>query len=742
MFKTFPIVLDITKHQLNDMFQVNSNDLNTVRLNLSIKSGLEIFDLTGKIVRIAIKKPDGFIAFQTGGVTDPSNGLCEFILDRQAYLVEGKHEAEVMIYQDDSTVIVTERFYYKVNRAIANDKTLISTNHLPALSQAIIAGEQLKDIDIPEFVEAANSAYETIEEAETQGLYAKGQGDYAKQEADRAAARVTELNGVDAVQFKSRQDGFDAQLSETKSVVISIDRFPVQIPETDDTARIQRAIDDVFSKGGGEIRFSPKVYTIKGTLVVKKNVSFLGVAQTNHETNNAGTNHNAVVFKHEPTVAGTDLIVGGTAQAYGYLSGISIKNINLFGTTNSRYALKIDKAGHMEIDGLIISNGFEDGIVCDYYMHCKISNCYITSMKNTPIRFTGAISTTVSIENCYLRGSKWAAILEKESALGVVFTNCVFESCTDGGVDIHVDNKVSFVNPYFENVPSVAGAKPMIQIGVNGTPKDPARPYAVVAITGGSVAGINGGTIDAGSSAIKCDKVALLSVIGTEFMRTGQLITTTANTKLATFTGINETQVTSTKSGIVDNSKVLFLGYNENGTSFPYLFVPEIRFNQRSKWKIAESFTQTDGDLQFSIAGTFPFWLDAQKNIRHNFPGAIGNTNQVDAYGAVTPPTWTGTSAGAFTWAENVDGVIRLRERTSNGKIGDISRFVPVPISDTSPGITGDWSADANNLWVCHAPDTWKKISINETETYLKSPDGSRFRLTIGNDGAITTTKL
>jgi hypothetical protein len=221
MFKTFPIVLDITKHQLNDMFQVNSNDLNTVKLSMSIKSGLDIFDLTGKIVRIAIKKPDGYIAFQTGGVIDPSNGLCEFILDRQAYLVEGKHEAEVMIYQDDSTVIVTERFYYKVNRAIANDKTLLSTNHLPAINQAIIAGEQLKDIDIPEFVEAANGAFETIEEAETQGIYAKDQGDYAKQEGDKAAVRITELNGVDAVQFKSRQDGFDVKLVENDKQIKS-----------------------------------------------------------------------------------------------------------------------------------------------------------------------------------------------------------------------------------------------------------------------------------------------------------------------------------------------------------------------------------------------------------------------------------------------------------------------------------------------------------------------------------------
>lgn len=47
---------------------------------------------------------------------------------------------------------------------------------------------------------------------------------------------------------------------------------------------------------------------------------------------------------------------------------------------------------------------------------------------------------------------------------------------------------------------------------------------------------------------------------------------------------------------------------------------------------------------------------------------------------------------------------------------------------------------------------TWKYISalavfepfgvIGESQTVLKSADGSRFKITIGNDGALTTTKL
>jgi hypothetical protein len=48
--------------------------------------------------------------------------------------------------------------------------------------------------------------------------------------------------------------------------------------------------------------------------------------------------------------------------------------------------------------------------------------------------------------------------------------------------------------------------------------------------------------------------------------------------------------------------------------------------------------------------------------------------------------------------------------------------------------------------WVCitaGTPGTWEPFGIiGEAQTVLKSPDGSRFKLTIGDDGAITSTKL
>lgn len=164
MFKSFLLELNISAIQTNYIFSVNSNDLNTIRLDLVIKDNAVAVDLTGKIVRLAIKKPDNKVVFQSGGVTDGPGGKCEFILEKQASLVAGRHEAEVMIYEGDSTVAVTTKFYYEVKRAVLTNEDVESTSDFPAISQAIAAGEILKDIDITSVVEAG----ERVEGIQTQ----------------------------------------------------------------------------------------------------------------------------------------------------------------------------------------------------------------------------------------------------------------------------------------------------------------------------------------------------------------------------------------------------------------------------------------------------------------------------------------------------------------------------------------------------------------------------------------------
>lgn len=148
MFKPFDVVLDVSNKSMNDMFEVSTNDLNTIRLDIKVREGLSAFDLTGKIVRLAIQKPDKNVVFQTGGVTNGPEGLCEIILSRQANVIDGRHEAELMIFEGDQAVAVTTKFFYNVKKAILNDGAVKSTSDFPAINQAIEAGQKLVGIDI------------------------------------------------------------------------------------------------------------------------------------------------------------------------------------------------------------------------------------------------------------------------------------------------------------------------------------------------------------------------------------------------------------------------------------------------------------------------------------------------------------------------------------------------------------------------------------------------------------------
>lgn len=154
MFKVFSIELDIQRQVSNYYFSVSSNDLNTIRLDFIVKSGGNPFDLTNKFVRLAIKKPDGTTVLISGGVTNDLQGKCEVILSRQANLVPGKHEAEIMIFEGSETVAVTSKFNYEVKKSVISDKDIKSSSDYPALNAAIQAGEMLQEIDIANVIEA------------------------------------------------------------------------------------------------------------------------------------------------------------------------------------------------------------------------------------------------------------------------------------------------------------------------------------------------------------------------------------------------------------------------------------------------------------------------------------------------------------------------------------------------------------------------------------------------------------
>ncbi|MGV2443024.1 UNVERIFIED_CONTAM: DUF2479 domain-containing protein, partial [Bacillus sp. ATCC 13368] len=141
MFKNFPVIVDtVQKSKLNNIV-VNSNDLKTFKLTITINQFNKHIDLTGATVRIAIVKPDNKTVFQDCTITDPITGLCEVVLDTQAFIIAGVYIAEVMIYFGTDTVAVTGRFSYSVSKGILDNSTVESTNDWQAINQAIDAAE-------------------------------------------------------------------------------------------------------------------------------------------------------------------------------------------------------------------------------------------------------------------------------------------------------------------------------------------------------------------------------------------------------------------------------------------------------------------------------------------------------------------------------------------------------------------------------------------------------------------------
>lgn len=42
-----------------------------------------------------------------------------------------------------------------------------------------------------------------------------------------------------------------------------------------------------------------------------------------------------------------------------------------------------------------------------------------------------------------------------------------------------------------------------------------------------------------------------------------------------------------------------------------------------------------------------------------------------------------------------------------------MSKFVSVPTSTSTPGNTGNWSADASYMYICYAPNSWRRVSLS-----------------------------
>lgn len=431
MFKSFLLELNISAVQTNYIFAVNSNDLNTIRLDLVIKDNAALVDLTGKIVRLAIRKPDNTVVFQSGGVTDGPGGKCEFILSKQAALVPGRHEGEVMIYEGDSTVAVTTKFFYEVKRAVLSNIDIESSSDFPAISQAIAAGEILKEIDIHSVIEAGAIAGGVQEEM-----------NLAKQKDDGTLFGTVQerLNDADE-QLKITND----KLSQTDKIIISPNSFgAIGDGITDDTTSVQNTIlfaqetgaivdglgknyliSDVMGaipSNAGSFREDYGLYISKSITI--KNIKF--------KLKNACKDYTSVINIYSPkgTFVNLDNVkidgnkdnqTHSASREDGGMHGIRVYGDTVLSQTGFIHINKCE-VNNNETDGLLIRGITPDSIIVEN------SNF----LKNTRNGFTDNTLDNIAIRNCRFEETVGTAPqsgyhCEPDSYL--LFKNRIIENC-------------------------------------------------------------------------------------------------------------------------------------------------------------------------------------------------------------------------------------------------------------------------------------------------------------------------
>lgn len=142
LVKEYLLNLDLVKAIVtNPTIQVKETDLNSVKFLFRITDDGGIVDLTGSIVRLTVQKPSGLTVFQDCDITDAISGMCEVLLDNQAYIEVGNYIGELVITRDEITS-VTRSFVYSSLSSVLDDDTLESANEWQSLHDILLNADE------------------------------------------------------------------------------------------------------------------------------------------------------------------------------------------------------------------------------------------------------------------------------------------------------------------------------------------------------------------------------------------------------------------------------------------------------------------------------------------------------------------------------------------------------------------------------------------------------------------------
>lgn len=415
----------------------------------------------------------------------------------------------------------------------------------------------------------------------------------------------------------------------------------------DNTIELQELINS-FEKGG-KILFETGTFMFKGTIHIPKNITIEGAVNANAEPNSSSTH-----IIHDPTVADTDLFVFEDKQAYGGLSGISIRNLCIKGNSNSRYCFDVAYGNELVVEN-IVTEGFVDVFKLSGLIHSNFRNLKLRNPSNSGMYFCKPMSTSSVFENIYITGTNTCMVAEHESCLDISINLIILES-SDYALKIASGNYIDFYSPYLENIPRTNNDINAIELGFSeGTLG------GTINFIGGSLAGSN---YQINGTCINADNIEHLNIIGSTIKRYSTGIKTTNNCKNINLIGVTGVQV-PTLEKISNKLRYCCIGC-KSGSSYLVDSLPSISINN-GRYDFRQSINNSILEIGTSSG---KLRLDSTGNVRIGNPTLNSGFSETICLGE-NSVIGTGTQGyNALIYATRVDGVtmptVRLSSTYSN----------------------------------------------------------------------------
>ena len=267
----------------------------------------------------------------------------------------------------------------------------------------------------------------------------------------------------------------------------------------DVTTAIQSAIDHCVQNGN--VLFMPA-----GNYLITDTINIPSFTQISGEhkcltAKGYGVEPKGTRIKFAPTTVKSLFVASGVGPFGGFRSGYSIEGLYIAGnstnsTGNSAYAFDVDSIIESNFQNIAVQyfrTGFRiDATINNRFQYVRAINCYVQC-----VFYAGGAATTDVWDQCYFSNAP-IGIQTNDTCLGIRFTNCIFETLENYGVNLIKEvYGWSFINCYSEDVPSVNASGAMFRVGHDGSTLAGAPQLSVIGgLYGGSNASNLGSMVD------------------------------------------------------------------------------------------------------------------------------------------------------------------------------------------------------------------------------------------------------